>query len=104
MYCIIILILRNNILYMVIKICFFLFFFSFAMFYSQPPYSDLILQDATTQLKIIPEEKRWYSDYLGKNFMRAKRLVDCYAGSNQIVAQLILVIFSVFITSFTISS
>ncbi|XP_058796185.1 transferrin 2 [Phymastichus coffea] len=55
--------------------------FTFGMFYSQPPYSDLIFQDATQQLAIIPPEKREYSAYLGQDFMRARRTVDCTAGS-----------------------
>lgn len=76
--------------------------FNFAMFYSQPPYADLIFQDATTQLQVVPPELRWYSDYLGKDFMRAKRIVDCYAGSNQIKAPFILlVLFSVVIVAAT---
>lgn len=62
------------------------------MFSSSPPYADLIFQDATTQLQVIPEEKRWFSDYLGKDFMRAKRLVDCYAGSSQTIASVSLII------------
>ncbi|XP_014254557.1 melanotransferrin [Cimex lectularius] len=56
--------------------------FNFAMFYSHPPYSDLIFQDASTHLHVIKPELRWYSDYLGKDFMRAKRIVDCHASSN----------------------
>ena len=34
--------------------------FSFSMFYSQPPYADLIFQDATQQLKELPREKQHY--------------------------------------------
>lgn len=52
------------------------------MFYSTPPYSDLIFQDATQQLKVIPPNKRYYSDYVGKDFMRARRIVDCHAGAS----------------------
>ena len=58
--------------------------FSFSMFYSQPPYSDLIFQDATQQLMVIPPEKREFSAYLGQDFMRARRLVDCNAGASSI--------------------
>ncbi|XP_060530062.1 transferrin 2 isoform X3 [Cylas formicarius] len=54
--------------------------FSFSMFTSPPPYSDLIFQDATTQLEVIDPSKRYYSTYLGKDFMRARRIVDCHAG------------------------
>lgn len=50
------------------------------MFSSPPPYTDLIFQDAAQLLKVIPPEKRHYSKYLGKDFMRARRIVDCYAG------------------------
>ncbi|CAG7721948.1 unnamed protein product [Allacma fusca] len=56
--------------------------FKFAMYYSHPPYSDLIFQDATQQLRVVPEEERNYRSYLGKNFLRAKALVDCRAGSS----------------------
>lgn len=51
--------------------------FTFSMFYSYPPYHDLIFQDATRQLQLIPEEKREYEAYLGSNFMRARRITDC---------------------------
>lgn len=66
---------------------------SFAMFYSKPPYADLIFQDAATQLAIIPPSQRWYSTYLGKDFMRAKRIVDCYASAWQQKPSKILVSF-----------
>ncbi|KAG7190091.1 hypothetical protein KM043_006226 [Ampulex compressa] len=56
--------------------------FSFSMFYSAPPYSDLIFQDATQQLTIVPKEKRQFSAYLGSDFMRARRIVDCHAGAS----------------------
>jgi len=49
------------------------------MFTSPEPYSDLIFQDATQQLKPIDDSLRHYSDWLGANFMRARRLVDCHA-------------------------
>lgn len=51
------------------------------MFYSPPPYHDLIFQDATRQLQIIPPEKRAYDRYLGSDFMRAKRITDCDSGA-----------------------
>jgi len=54
------------------------------MFYSIPPYHDLIFQDATRQLQIVPVESRRYDLYLGNDFMRAKRITDCQAGSAQI--------------------
>nr|CAH7725464.1 unnamed protein product [Callosobruchus chinensis] len=55
--------------------------FSFSMYSSPPPFSDLIFQDATTQLKVIEPHKRHYAEYLGSDFLRAKRVVDCHAGS-----------------------
>ncbi|XP_076761863.1 transferrin 2 [Xylocopa sonorina] len=70
--------------------------FSFSMFYSQPPYSDLIFQDATQQLMVIPPEKREFSAYLGPDFMRARRIVDCKAGASamghSILATLVTII------------
>lgn len=55
--------------------------FSFSMFYSMPPYHDLIFQDATQQLRPVPHSKRRYDLYLGGDFMRAKRITDCDAGA-----------------------
>lgn len=52
------------------------------MFYSPEPYSDLIFQDATQQLMVIPPEEQNYARYLGKDFVRAKRIVDCHAGGH----------------------
>ncbi|XP_055912472.1 melanotransferrin [Eupeodes corollae] len=57
--------------------------FSFSMFSSPAPYYDLIFQDATRQLQIIHPEKRRYDIYLGGNYMRARRITDCYAGASQ---------------------
>lgn len=51
------------------------------MFYSPPPYHDLIFQDATRQLQIIAPEQRAYDRYLGADFMRAKRITDCDSGA-----------------------
>ncbi|KAK9501998.1 hypothetical protein O3M35_012612 [Rhynocoris fuscipes] len=75
--------------------------FNFAMFYSQEPYSDLIFQDAATQLQVIPPSKRWYSTYLGKDFMRAKRIVDCYAGAWQFQPSKLLIASFILILVFT---
>ncbi|KDR17893.1 melanotransferrin isoform X2 [Zootermopsis nevadensis] len=55
--------------------------FSFGMFYSPPPYSDLIFQDAAQQLQVIDSAHRSYGSYLGKDFLRARRVVDCHAGA-----------------------
>lgn len=74
--------------------------FSFSMFYSVPPYSDLIFQDATQQLVIIPKEKREYTAYLGPDFMRARRIVDCAAGAASLTYSLLgsftMIIFTLF--------
>ncbi|XP_060858920.1 transferrin 2-like [Metopolophium dirhodum] len=57
--------------------------FTFSMFKSPEPYSDLIFQDATQQLASIDSSLRHYSEWLGENFMLERRLVDCHApGSN----------------------
>lgn len=57
---------------------------SFSMFSSPPPYADLIFQDAAQQLQIVPSEKRYYSTYLGNDYMRARRIVDCHAAGSHI--------------------
>ncbi|KAI4498584.1 hypothetical protein M0802_006290 [Mischocyttarus mexicanus] len=75
--------------------------FSFSMFYSIPPYSDLIFQDAAQQLVVIPPEKRQFSAYLGPDFMRARRIVDCNAGAaslgHSIFATLLMIILTCWI-------
>jgi hypothetical protein len=58
-----------------------LLFCSFGMFFSPPPYSDLIFQDAAQQLQVIDPAYRSYGRYLGKDFLRARRVVDCHAGA-----------------------
>uniref|UniRef100_A0A1A9WD43 Transferrin n=1 Tax=Glossina brevipalpis TaxID=37001 RepID=A0A1A9WD43_9MUSC len=58
--------------------------FSFSMFSSPFGHYDLIFQDATRQLQIIPSNKRRYDIYLGSNYMRARRITDCYANSNKL--------------------
>ncbi|KOC70364.1 Serotransferrin [Habropoda laboriosa] len=72
--------------------------FSFSMFYSQPPYSDLIFQDATQQLMVIPPEKREFSAYLGPDFMRARRIVDCNAGASAIEQSIVATITMIILT------
>lgn len=70
----------------------------FSMYYSAAPYSDLIFQDATQRLVIVPPEKREYSAYLGKDFMRARRVVDCRASASAIsysvFATIVMIIFT----------
>lgn len=77
--------------------------FSFSMFYSPPPYYDLIFQDATRQLQVIKPEKRRYDLYLGSNFMRARRITDCHAGANSLnVSKNILISISIILISYVI--
>ncbi|XP_022918604.1 transferrin 2 isoform X2 [Onthophagus taurus] len=76
--------------------------FSFSMFYSPPPYTDLIFQDATTQLKVIPSHLREYSKYLGGDFMRAKRIVDCHAGAERFEITLFTSILSLIIALYVL--
>lgn len=56
--------------------------FSFSMFYSLPPYHDLIFQDSTRQLVVIKPEKRRWDLYLGADFLRARRITDCDSSAN----------------------
>lgn len=65
--------------------------FSFSMFSSAPPYADLIFSDATQQLMVIEPRERYYSTYLGKDFMRARRIVDCHAGGDPLRASVVSV-------------
>lgn len=66
------------------------------MFYSLPPYHDLIFQDATRQLQMIPPNMRRYDLYLGGDFMRAKRITDCDSGAQRssIEQSMSLIVFS----------
>ncbi|CAB3359989.1 Hypothetical predicted protein [Cloeon dipterum] len=70
--------------------------FSFSMFYSPPPYSDLIFQDATQQLYILPKEERNYRAYLGRDFMRARAIVDCQAGAASLTESVAMIFMSIF--------
>lgn len=67
-------------------------FNSFSMFSSPPPYTNLVFQDATTQLKVIEPSKRHYAEYLGSDFLRARRIVDCHAGNEKISASILTLI------------
>ncbi|GFR00340.1 ovotransferrin [Trichonephila clavata] len=62
--------------------------FTFKMFVSEDDFSDLIFQDATQQLKIVPESKRDYRNYLGREFLLAMKIVDCTASSTLITASI----------------
>lgn len=67
------------------------------MFTSPEPYSDLIFQDATQQLVPIDSPLRHYSEWLGDNFMRARRIVDCRAaGSVFLPTGVTTMLFSIF--------
>ena len=65
--------------------------FSFSMFYSEPPYADLIFQDATQQLIVLPEEERHYTTYLDKEFLKAYAVVDCRSGAGSISSAELLI-------------
>ncbi len=39
------------------------------------------LQDATQQLVVIPREKRDYTRYLDRDFLKAYEIVDCRSGA-----------------------
>uniref|UniRef100_S4P2U2 Transferrin 1 n=3 Tax=Pararge aegeria TaxID=116150 RepID=S4P2U2_9NEOP len=53
--------------------------FSFSMFLSHPPYSDLIFSDAAVRLKPLPHSKRSAELVAGKALIRAARIVSCDA-------------------------
>lgn len=65
--------------------------FSFGMFFSPPPHSDLIFQDAAQQLQVIDPAYRSYGRYLGKDFLRARRVVDCDAGAAVLTLSIVVV-------------
>lgn len=69
--------------------------FSFSMFYSFPPYHDLIFQDATRQLRLIPRNLRRWDLYLGSDFLRARRITDCDSGSSKLTFSSIVLIVAV---------
>lgn len=64
------------------------------MFYSPPPHSDLIFQDAAQQLQVIDPAYRSYGRYLGKDFLRARRVVDCDAGAAVLTLSMVVVLVS----------
>lgn len=49
------------------------------MFYSVPPYADLIFSDAAVRLKPVPHLKRSAEIIAGKSLPRAARIVSCDA-------------------------
>lgn len=62
----------------------------FALFTSDPPYNDVIFQDATQKLQIVPPSQRHYHKYLGPEFLRARQLVDCQAGAASLKSNFIV--------------
>jgi len=55
--------------------------FTFSMFYSEPPYADLIFQDATQRIIKLSEADRDYRHYLGREFIKAVESVECFKNS-----------------------
>ncbi|XP_050357433.1 melanotransferrin [Nymphalis io] len=53
--------------------------FSFSMFYSLPPFADLIFSDAAVRLKPLPHTERSAEIIAGKALSRAARIVSCDA-------------------------
>ncbi|XP_045539893.1 melanotransferrin [Papilio machaon] len=53
--------------------------FSFSMFFSQPPYADLIFSDAAVRLKPLAHSKRSAETIAGPALLRAARIVSCDA-------------------------
>ncbi|XP_013138016.1 PREDICTED: melanotransferrin [Papilio polytes] len=53
--------------------------FSFSMFYSQPPYADLIFSDAAVRLKPLAHSKRSAEIIAGPALLRAAKIVSCDA-------------------------
>lgn len=49
------------------------------MFYSQPPYADLIFSDAAVRLKPLPHRQRSAEIIAGNALSRAARIVSCDA-------------------------
>ncbi|XP_017955675.1 melanotransferrin [Drosophila navojoa] len=70
--------------------------FSFSMFSSPIGHYDLIFQDATRQLQVIQPNERRYDTYLGGNYMRARRITDCYASATQFTFSTFLLLASAF--------
>ena len=68
--------------------------FSFSMFFSELPYSDLIFQDATQKLIVLPGEHRHHKSYLGREFSKAFEEVECsyVAGCGQLTGTFSLVL------------
>jgi melanoma-associated antigen p97 len=74
--------------------------FSFSMYYSEPPYADLIFQDATQQLIVLPEEEWHYTKYLDKEFLKAYAVVECRSGASYLLSNPITVTLTISFTLF----
>ena len=66
--------------------------FSFSMFYSEPPYADLIFQDATQQLIVLPNDTWSYTEYLDREFLKAYEVVECRSTSAKVALSLMMVV------------
>merc|ERR1719411_2294195 len=79
--------------------------FSFSMFYSEPPYADLIFQDATKQLIELPNDeygnRPTYYSYLDAEFLKAYRTVECRSRACSYVQNAVTTIFMVDFDSYT---
>jgi len=74
-------------------------YLDFALFTSDRPYNDVIFQDATQKLEIVPPSQRHYREYLGPEFLRARQLVDCRAGAAALRSTVSIALTLVFIVS-----
>jgi len=71
--------------------------FTFKMFTSpSSSWPDLIFQDATSQLQPVPESDRNYVPYLGHDFLKSMKIVDCSVSTRPGV-QMSLVFCSLFL-------
>lgn len=77
--------------------------FGFSMFFSPPPYHDLIFQDSTRELRVLPASQRRYDAYVGPDFMRARRITDCNSGVESLHSNIILKICISFIAATVLS-
>ncbi|XP_015924816.1 transferrin 2 [Parasteatoda tepidariorum] len=68
--------------------------FTLKMFVSEDDYSDLIFQDATQQLKRVPDEKRDYKLYLGREFLLEMTIVDCTAAAGNVMSSIFIILVS----------
>ena len=75
--------------------------FSFSMFMSEPPFADLIFQDATQQLVVIPPEQRDYTKYLDREFLKAYTTVECRSsGSIMGLIKVLITVLPLLVLSF----